>query len=448
MNRRSFFNQLSQGAAVAGLFYGSNRLLAAEDPVAPALANAAKGSAPLKITRVRSILTAPQGIRLVVVKVETSEPGLYGLGCATFQQRPLTVKTAVDEYLDHFCRGRDADNIEDIWQTAYTSSYWRNGPVLNNALSGLDMALWDIKGKRAGMPVYQLLGGKCRFAADCYAHSGGRDLKELEDSVAQNKERGFRHIRIQVGGYGSPHMSKDPHFKDAGFGLPSDSHMDAKPYLKITPRAFEHIRNKFGEDLELLHDIHERIEPIDAINLCKELEKYKPFFIEDPFAPEQNGYFRLLRQQCATPIAMGELFNNPHEWVGLITERLIDFIRVHLSQVGGLTVSRKIATLAEWFGVRSAWHGPGDVSPVGHAANIHLDLAIPNFGIQESMNFRDSTREVFPGSPTIKNGYFYINEAPGWGVDLDEKLAGKFPYPKDPGYWRPVRRRDGTSIRP
>jgi mannonate dehydratase len=448
MNRRSFVNQLAKGSALAGFICGSKKLLAAEDPAAPALDNAAKGSAPLKITRVRSILTAPQGIRLVVVKVETSEPGLYGLGCATFQQRPLTVKTAVDEYLDHFCRGRDADNIEDIWQTAYTSSYWRNGPVLNNALSGLDMALWDIKGKRAGMPVYQLLGGKCRFAADCYAHSGGRDLNELEDSVAQNKERGFRHIRIQVGGYGSPHMSRDPHFKEAGFGLPSDSHMDAKPYLKITPRAFERIRSKFGEDIELLHDIHERIEPIDAINLCKELEKYKPFFIEDPFAPEQNGYFKLLRQQCSTPIAMGELFNNPHEWVGLISERLIDFIRVHLSQVGGLTVSRKIATLAEWFGVRSAWHGPGDVSPVGHAANIHLDLAIQNFGIQESHVFRDATREVFPGSPTIKNGYFYVNEAPGLGVDINEELAAKYPYPSDPGYWRPVRRRDGTSIRP
>jgi mannonate dehydratase len=170
--------------------------------------------------------------------------------------------------------------------------------------------------------------------------------------------------------------------------------------------------------------------------------------MEDPFPPEQNGYFKLLRQQCATPIAMGELFNSPHEWVGLISERLIDFIRVHLSQVGGLSVARKIATLAEWFGVRSAWHGPGDVSPVGHACNLHLDLAIHNFGIQESQNFRESTREVFPGSPTLKNGYFYVNEAPGFGVDLNEEAAKKFPYPEDPGYWRPVRKKDGTSVRP
>jgi mannonate dehydratase len=444
LSRRSLIKGLGLGTA-AGAFHLFGQ---ADETAGEKYSQATRGLPPLKITKVRTILTAPQGIRLGVVKVETSEPGLYGLGCATFQQRPLPVKTAVDEYLDHFCRGRDADNIEDIWQTAYTSSYWRNGPVLNNALSGLDMALWDIKGKRAGMPVYQLLGGKCRFAVDCYSHSSGRDLQELEESVERNIARGFRHIRIQIGGYGAAHLSGEPDFKEAGFGLPTDGHMDARPYLKIMPRAFEHIRNRFGEDIELLHDVHERIEPIDAINLCKELEKFKPYFIEDPFAPEQNGYFRMLRQQCSTPIAMGELFNNPHEWVGLISERLIDYIRVHLSQVGGFSVGRKIATLAEWFGVRSAWHGPGDVSPVGHAANAHLDLIIHNFGIQEAVSFRETTQEVFPGCPSIKNGYMHVNEAPGWGVDLDEELAAKFPYPEHPGYWRPVRRRDGTSIRP
>jgi mannonate dehydratase len=398
---------------------------------------------------VRPILTSPQrNLRFVVVKVETSEPGLYGLGCATFNQRPLPVKTAVEEYLDPFCRGRDADAIEDLWQTAYTSSYWRNGPVLNNALSGLDQALWDIKGKRAGMPVYQLLGGKCRFAVDCYAHSGGKDLAALEESVAKNRDLGFRHIRIQLGGYGSPHLSGDADFEKAGFGLPVESHMEAKPYLKATVKMFEHIRGKFGDDLELLHDIHERVEPIDALNLCKELERFRPFFIEDPFAPEAIGYFRTLRQQCSTPIAMGELFNSPHEWVSLISERLIDFIRVHISQVGGLTPARKLAALAEWFQVRTAWHGPGDVSPVGHAANAHLDLVAHNFGIQESTQFNQATQEVFPGSPTIKNGYLYVNEAPGLGVEVNEELAKKFPLPANPGFWLPVRRRDGTSVRP
>jgi len=408
-----------------------------------------RGSAPVKITKVRAILTSPQSkVRFVVVKVETSEPGLYGLGCATFNQRPLPVKTAVEEYLDPFCRGRDADDIEDLWQTAYTSSYWRNGPVLNNALSGLDQALWDIKGKRAGMPVYQLFGGKCRFAVDCYAHSSGKDLGALEESVHRNTERGFRHIRIQLGGYGSPQLSKEAHFEEESFGLPVESHMDARPYMNAVPRMFEHIRNNFGDEIELLHDMHERLEPIQAIQVCKEVERYHPFFMEDPLAPEANGWFRNLRQQCSTPIAMGELFNNPHEWVPLISERLIDFIRVHISQVGGLTPARKLAALAEAFQVRSAWHGPTDVSPVGHAANAHLDLAIHNFGIQEAVQFNDATLEVFPGTPTMKNGYMHVNEAPGLGVDINEELARKYPLPEAPGYWLPVRRKDGTAARP
>jgi mannonate dehydratase len=449
MNRRDLLKSAGAGSAAAllGLLTRANPGLAQEtNAVAPA---PAPKLGPLKITKVRPILTAPQrGIRFVVVKVETSEPGLYGLGCATFNQRPLAVKTAVEEYLDPFSRGRDADNIEDLWQTAYTSSYWRNGPVLNNALSGLDQALWDIKGKRAGLPVYQLLGGKCRFAVDCYAHASGRDLAALEDSVAKSRDLGFRHIRIQLGGYGSPHLSANDGFEKEGFGLPVESHMDARPYCQATVKMFEHIRGKFGDDLELLHDLHERVEPIDAINLCKELQRFRPFFLEDPFSPEAIGYFRTLRQQCSAPIAMGELFNSPHEWVGLITERLIDFIRVHLSQTGGLTPARKIATLAEWFQVRTAWHGPGDVSPVGHAANAHLDLAVHNFGIQECTLFNPATQEVFPGTPTLKNGYLHINEAPGWGVDLNEELAKKFPLPENPGYWLPVRRADGTSVTP
>lgn len=434
---------------LAGLAAGSSSvLLGSHTSVAQTAAVAALPTDPLRITRVRAIATAPDGIRLVVVKVETSQPGLYGLGCATFNQRPLAVIEAVNSYLDPFARGRSADNIEDLWQTAYTSSYWRNGPVLNNALSGLDMALWDIKGKRAGMPVYQLLGGRCRFAVDLYAHAGGRDAKETEDSVRSFVEQGFRHVRIQLGGYGSAHLSQNPAFRDAGFGLPEDEHMDAGPYLRMMPRVFEHVRATLGDEVELLHDVHERVEPIEAIRLVKELEQYRPFFIEDPFAPEQNGYFKILRQQTSCPIAMGELFNNPHEWTDLITGRYIDFIRVHLSQIGGLTPARKLAALAEHFGVRSAWHGPGDVSPVGHACNAHLDLAIHNFGIQEGPRFSERLREVFPGCPEIRDGFLHINELPGFGIDLDETQAARYPLPEDPGFWKPVRRRDGTAVRP
>jgi mannonate dehydratase len=446
MNRRDWIKGLGLGAA-AGAFGALSR---ADAFAAEATAKAAKGAPPLKITKTRAFTMRPARVNLIVVKVETSEPGLYGLGCATFTQRPTPVLAAVNEYLDPFARGRDADNIEDLWQNAYTSSYWRNGPVLNNALSGLDMALWDIKGKRAGMPVYQLLGGKCRFAVDCYSHASGNDLKEVEDSVRSKVEQGFRHVRIQMGSYGSEHLSTRADFRAGGFGLPQDRLMEPLPYIAATIKMFEHVRNVFGNDLELLHDVHERVEPRDAIRLLKELERYRPFFIEDPIAPEANDYFRQIRTATTVPIAMGELFNSPHEWAPLIKERLIDFIRVHLSQTGGFSVARKIAALAEFFNVRSAWHGPGDVSPVGHAANLHLDLAISNFGIQEIATFNDATQEIFPGCPTVKNGYAYVNEAPGWGVDFNEPAAARFPIDKTdrPHYWEPVRRRDGTAVRP
>jgi mannonate dehydratase len=445
LDRRTALKTLGLGAGLSALGFFDRGAQAAE----AATAQANRGSKPVTITKVQAHTCATQGsIRFVVIRVDTSEPGLYGLGCGTYNQRPLTVVTAVNEYLDPFARGRNVDDIEDIWQNAYTSSYWRNGPVMNNALSGLDMALWDIKGKRANMPVYQLIGGRARFAVDTYTHCSGRDLKQIEDCVKGKLEQGFRHVRIQYGSYGAEHLNSNPDFRDAGFGLPVDRHMDSLPYLKAVPQMFAHIRETCGEKVELLHDIHERIEPIEAINLCKELEKYRPFFIEDPFSPEQNGWFERLRAHTTVPIAMGELFNSPHEWTPLITGRLIDFLRVHLTQAGGFTPSRKLAALAEWFGVRSAWHGPGDLNPIGHAASIHLDLNIHNFGIQESINFNDATREVFPGTHTLKNGYAILNEAPGWGVDFDVEKARKFPLPEHPGYWEPVRRRDGTAVRP
>ncbi|MFC1693855.1 enolase C-terminal domain-like protein [Candidatus Latescibacterota bacterium] len=445
MKRRDVIKGIALGTAAgtAGMF--AER----DEAMAQRYSNATKGFPPLKITNVKAIATCPHNLELIVVKVETSEPGLYGLGCATFRQRAHAVVSAIDDYLNDFCKGKDVDNIEDIWQTAYVSSYWRNGPVLNNAMSGLDQALWDIKGKRAGMPVYQLLGGKCRFAVDCYAHGGGSTPEQAAESVLRYMERGFRHVRIQFGGYGSTFLSQNPHFKDAGFGMPKDNHMEKGPYLKITPKMFEHVRKVCGDEVELLHDIHERLHPLDAINMIKELEQYRPFFIEDPFAPEDNGYFRLLRQQSSCPIAMGELFNSPHEWVDLISERLIDFIRIHISQIGGITPAMKVARLGEWFNVRTAWHGPGDVSPVGHAANAHIDLAVWNFGIQESVSFSDRLQEIFPGCPTMDNGYMHINEAPGLGVDVNEKLAANYPIPAKHNYnWTQVRRSDGTAVRP
>jgi mannonate dehydratase len=223
------------------------------------------------------------------------------------------------------------------------------------------------------------------------------------------------------------------------------------PYVRIVPKLFEHVRKQVGDDVELLHDTHERVPPILAIKLAKDLEQFRPFFLEDPFSPEDVGYFKNLRSQTSTPIAMGELFNNPNEWLPLVSERLIDFIRIHISQVGGLTMARKVAALCEFFAVRTAWHGPGDVSPVGHAANVHLDLSCPNFGIQEAREFSQAEQDVFPGCPELKNGYYTVSDRPGLGIDLNEQLAARFPIKDEPSFdmnWGNVRRRDGTIVKP
>lgn len=414
----------------------------------------------LRITNVKAICTAPDNIRLIVVKIETSEPGLYGLGCATFTQRPLAVVTAIEEYLKPFLLGRDPNDIEDIWQAAFVSSYWRSGPVLNNALSGVDEALWDIKGKRARMPIYELLGGRCRRAADVYVHASGGSIQEVEENVRRYMAQGYRHIRAQIAvpGYSTYGSQIKPQAAEPNARVTGTPHhlrltqeaWEPGPYARLVPKLFEHLRATVGWEIELLHDIHERIPPIVAIGLAKELEQYKLFFLEDPFAPEDNDYFRLLRQHTTIPIAMGELYVNVHEYLPLIRERLIDFIRVHISDIGGLSPARKLATLCEFFGVRTAWHGPGDVSPVGHAINLHLDLAAYNFGIQEATLFSDRLREVFPGTPTYHDGALWANDKPGHGVEIDEALAAKYPFPEHPlnGAWPEVRRRDGTVVRP
>lgn len=411
-----------------------------------------RGVPPVKITDVQTILTAPGGIRLVVVKVLTSEPGLYGLGCATFTQRPLAVATAIEEYLKPFMIGRDVDRIDDAYQAAYVSSYWRTGPVLNNALSGVDEALWDIKGKRAGMPLYQLFGGKCREAVPLYTHASGREFSEVEEHARRYMEQGFQYIRVQVatpgftsyGGRGGEiRKALDPAQKRT---------WEPTPYVRQTPKLMEHLRVALGDDVELCHDVHERIPPIQGVWLAKALEPYRLFFLEDLFAPEDNEYFRMVREQSATPIAMGELFVNPAEYVPLIKDRLIDFIRCHISDIGGLTQARKLAAFCEFMGVRTAWHGPGDVSPVGHAANMHLDLAVPNFGIQElAMSlYHPEVQEVFSGIPELRQGHLWPNDNPGIGIDIDEKAAARFPFPEDEynGAWPEIRRLDGTVVKP
>jgi len=407
----------------------------------------------LKIRDVRTIVTQPTA-NLIVVKIETDEPELYGLGCATFTQRALVVETAVNDYLRPFLIGKDPADIEDIWQSCNVSAYWRNGPILNNAISGVDQALWDIKGKVAGMPVYDLFGGKSREAAAVYIVPGGSDLKEYEENVWALIEDGFRHFKL--GGADRLFADDTPHGeKPVITDKVSDSRgsiYDPVKAVRGIVRAFEHFRSTFGWDLELIYDIHERLPPIMGLGLAKELEPFRLFFLEDLFAPEDNDYFRLVREQTSTPIAMGELYNNPHEIIPMVKDRLLDFMRVHVSQIGGLTPARKLAALCEAFNVRTAWHGPTDVSPVGHAAQLMLDLNVWNFGIQEAGPYQtDLLKEVFPGTPEVRNGYMWANGKPGLGIDIDEELAAKYPITepaRSNWSWGNVRLADGTIIRP
>jgi mannonate dehydratase len=397
----------------------------------------------LKIARVRTFLTQPAGCPLIVVRVDTSEHGLYGLGCATFTQRHRAVQAALDHHIGPFAVGKDPDDIEDLWQSAMVNGYWRNGPVLNNAISGVDMALWDIKGKRAGMPCYQLWGGKCRGGVAVYTHADGRDPQEVAENARRFITEGYHYVRCQIGGYpGLEGRQTRP------AGVAPGEYFHPREKLYQVPQLFETLRKELPQEIELLHDIHERLAPIDAVYLAKALEPYRLFFLEDILAPEDLEWFANIRAVCATPLAMGELFNHPREITPLVSGRLIDFIRVHVSQIGGVTPALKLAHLCAAFGVRTAWHGPGDVSPVGMAANIHLDMACINFGIQEWAKRAEIEYEMFPGLPQVRAGYVYPNERPGLGIEFDERLAAKFPCTDENTAWTVSRLPDGTLWRP
>jgi mannonate dehydratase len=438
------------GGSLAGL------VSARESKAQEQVAHATRGMPSPKIKDVSVIATQPGGSRLVVVKITTDQDGLYGYGCATFTQRADLVVPAVEKYLKPFLAGKPADRIDDTWQACYNSSYWRNGPVLNNALSGVDQALWDIKGRQAGMPVYQLLGGKMREAAASYTSIGGNEVAQIVDGARKAMALGYRHVRVQIGvpgmsGYGvGSGGANEPKVA----ALHSDPVYEPAPYIRRTVNMLFEVRKQLGEEIDLLHDVHERVSPREAVQFAKDLEPVKLFYLEDALSPEDIGYFRQIRAQCNTPLAMGELFNNPHEWTPLIAERLIDYIRIHISQAGGLTPCRKIAILGEHFGVKTAWHGPGDVSPIGHMCNLHLDLASYNFGVQEGGVIRGVEAEIFKGCETFKDGYLYANDSPGWGIEVDEKLAAKYPFRSGTGArgnlnggWGVIRRLDGTVIK-
>ena len=399
-----------------------------------------------KITSARVIVTSP-GRNFVTLKIETDE-GVYGLGDATLNGRELAVKSYLEDHVVPCLIGRDAHRIEDIWQFLYKGAYWRRGPVTMSAIAAVDTALWDIKGKIANLPVYQLLGGASRESVMVYGHANGKDIDETIANALLYKEQGYKAIRLQSGvpGLASTYgVSKDRYFYEpADADLPTENVWSTEKYMRSVIPLFEKAREALGWDVHLLHDIHHRLTPIEAGRLGKDLEPFRPFWLEDATPAENQDAFRLIRQHTTTPLAVGEIFSSIWDCKQLIENQLIDYIRATVVHAGGLTHLRRIAALADLYQVRTGCHGATDLSPVCMAAALHFDLSVPNFGVQEYMRHTPETDEVFPHAYTFANGAMHPGDKPGLGVDLDEALAAKYPYKRA---FLPVNRlEDGTMF--
>jgi mannonate dehydratase len=392
------------------------------------------------IDKAEVIVTSPDR-NFVTLKLTTDE-GHTGLGDATLNGREMAVVAYLREHVVPLLIGADASRIEDTWQFLYRSAYWRRGPVTMAASAAVDMALWDIKGKAAGMPVYQLLGGASRNGLMAYGHASGKELPELFDSIRSHQQQGYKAIRVQTGVptlkaiYGIAAQGADvgdatvryDHEPARRGAKPVEEDWDTRAYLNHLPGVFEAVRNEFGPDIPLLHDGHHRMTPIQAARLGKDLEPYDLFWLEDCTPAENQEALRLVRQHTTTPLAIGEIFNTVWDFKDLIRDQLIDYVRGAVTHMGGITPLKKTLDYAAMYQVKSGMHGPTDISPVGMAAAMHLGLAIHNFGIQEYMRHGAKTDQVFQQSFTWTDGYLHPGDKPGLGVDLDVDEAGKYPY--------------------
>jgi len=396
-----------------------------------------------EIVGARVIVTCP-GRNFVTLKIETRS-GITGLGDATLNGRELAVASYLQDHVVPNLIGRDAGRIEDIWQFLYRGAYWRRGPVTMTAIAAVDVALWDILGKLAGMPIYQLLGGRSREGALVYGHANGRDIAEASDAVGRFIEQGFLAVRAQCGvpsvkkAYG---ISSGKAYEPAESELPLETVWSTPKYLETVPQLFERLRAEHGSEVHLLHDVHHRLTPIEAARLARDLEPFRLFWLEDATPAENQKSFELIRQHSTTPLAVGEVFNSIWDCKHLIENQLIDYIRTTIVHGGGITHLRRVADFAALHQVRTGFHGATDLSPVCMGAALHFDTWVPNFGIQEYMFHADETNDVFPHDYVFRDGRLHCGEAPGHGVGMDEKLAARFPYaPKQ----LPVARlEDGT----
>ena len=398
----------------------------------------------MRITQAQVVVCSP-GRNFVTLRLET-EDGLYGLGDATLNGRELAVASYLEDHVLPCLIGRDARRIEDIWQYLYRGAYWRRGPVTMTAVAAVDTALWDIKAKSMDAPLYQVLGGASREGVMVYGHASGSDIEDTVAEVGRYLELGYRAIRIQSGipgldstyGVGRGKMGYEP----AERGLPVENVWSTSRYLRHVPDLFRAVRAAHGDEVHLLHDVHHRLTPIEAGRLGRDLEPFRPFWMEDPVPAEPQEAFRLIRQHTTTPIAVGEVFNSIFDAHQLITEQLIDYIRTTVVHGGGITHLRRLAALADLYHVRTGCHGATDLSPVAMAAALHFDLWVPNFGVQEYMRHSDETDAVFPHGYRFEAGYLHPGDRPGLGVDIDLDLAAKYPYQRA---YLPVNRlEDGT----
>ena len=405
----------------------------------------------MKIASAEVVVTSPTR-NFVTLKL-TTDDGVVGLGDATLNGRELAVASYLSEHVVPLLIDRDAHRIEDTWQYLYRGAYWRRGPVTMAAIGAVDTALWDIKGKVAGLPLYQLLGGASRSGLLAYGHASGVSLESLSESIHEHLERGFKAIRVQTaipgiravyGVAAQPQPSGERYdYEPAGRGLrPVEEDWDSAAYLRHVPKVFEHVRREFGPELPLLHDTHHRLRPIEAAKLGKSLEPYDLFWLEDCTPGENQQALRLVRRHTTTPLAIGEVFNSVWDFQTLISEQLIDYVRASATHFGGVTPLRKVMDFAANYQIRSGFHGPTDVSPVGLAAQLHVGLAIHNFGIQEYMPHSEATNSVFLQSLSFSDGYLHPGESPGLGVELDERAAAGFSY--SPAYLPVNRLQDGT----
>jgi mannonate dehydratase len=405
----------------------------------------------MKIVAADIIVSSPDR-NFVTLKITTDE-GITGLGDGTLNGRELAVASYLRDHVLPLLIDRDPHRIEDTWQFLYRSAYWRRGPVTMAAIAAVDVALWDIKAKAAGMPLYQLLGGASRTGIMAYGHASGRDIPELFDSIHKHLNLGYKSIRVQtsVPGINAVYgVAAQPSIDGKRYDyepaqripLPAEEDWDTRAYLRHLPTVLEAVRNEFGPEIPLLHDGHHRMTPIQAAKLGKALEPYDLFWLEDCTPAENQEALRLVRQHTTTPLAIGEVFNTVWDYQTLIREQLIDYVRSAVTHTGGITATRKLLDFAAQYQIKSGIHGPTDISPVGMAAALHLDLAIHNFGIQEYMQHGRLTDEVFRQSFTFTDGYLHPGDQPGLGVDLDETAAARFPYV--PAYLPFNRLKDGT----